>query len=207
MTSLLIVRAHPLNEESSRSMQVTDAFLKSYKQHHPQDKINDINLYEQAIPEIDRHLLNAWEELRAGKPFDELTEIQQEKATLFNGYTESFLSADKVIVANPLWNLNVPARLKAWIDTITVSGVTFKYNEAGKAVGTVRNKKALHIQANGGTYTGSDPASQYLKTIFGFIGVTDFQELFVEGMDHNPDQAQLIVAEARDKAIELAKTF
>ena len=207
MTHLLVVRAHPLDSEHSRSMQVTDAFVKSYTESHPEDTIEDINLYDLAVPDIDRNLLQAWSELGTGIAFDELSEAKQQKITLFNGYTNGFLHADKVVIANPLWNLNVPARLKAWVDTITVAGKTFKYNEKGEAVGLAGDKKVLHIQANGGVYDGKDPANQYLKTILTYIGVSDFQELFVEGMDYAPDKAADIIAELIEKATALGKTF
>lgn len=60
---------------------------------------------------------------------------------MFNSYTEEFLQQDKIIIANPLWNLSIPTRLKAWIDCITVAGKTFKYTETG-SVGIVKGKKS-----------------------------------------------------------------
>ena len=110
------------------------------------------------------------------------------------------------MIATPLWNLHVPSRLKSWIDTVTVAGKTFRYTETGSE-GLINNKKLLHIQANGGVYDGKDPANQYLKTILTYIGVSDFQELFVEGMDYAPDKAADIIAEGIEKATALGKTF
>ena len=168
--------------------------------------MKDMNLYEVSITEIDRDLLTAWKELSKGVLFDQLTSRQQEKVTLFNHYTDDFVSMDKIIIANPLWNMHVPSRLKTWIDTITVAGQTFCYTESG-AVGMVPDKKLLHIQANGGIFDGSDPASQYIKSIFHFLGVEEISQLFVEGMDTYPDRADEIVADAIEKAKQLAKTF
>lgn len=206
MAKVLIVRAHPLNNASSRSMKVTDAFLEAYREYHPGDQIEDINLYDINVPEIDGDLLNAWADLQAGKPFYSLSEAQQHKVTLFNSFTDGFLAKDKIVIANPLYNLNVPSRLKAWFDTITVAGKTFKYTENG-SVGLVQGKKVLHIQANGGNYNGSDPASQYVKTILTFLGVEEIIQLFVEGMDYEPARADEIVQEAIEKAREIAKSF
>lgn len=206
MANVLIVRAHPFTGDTSRSMKVTDAFVKSYQQEHPQDYVEDINLYDMTLPDIDRDLLSAWGALQKGAPFYSLSDKQQHLVTLFNSFTEGFLAQDKIVVASPLWNLNVPSRLKSWFDTICVAGKTFRYTDEG-SVGTVKGKKALHIQANGGVYAGEDPASQYVKTMFQFLGITDFEQLFVEGMDHFPDQAEQIVQEALEKAEELARTF
>ncbi len=206
MAKVLIVRAHPLNNGESRSMKVTDAFVEAYKKHHPEDELEDINLYNMNVPEIDGDLLNAWADLSAGKPFYSLSNTQQHKVVLFNSFTDGFLQQDKVVIANPLYNLNVPSRLKAWFDTITVAGKTFKYTESG-SVGLVEGIKVLHIQANGGFYNGNDPASQYVKTILTFLGVKDITQLFVEGMDYEPSRADEIVQEAIAKAQEIAKNF
>ncbi|WP_272870396.1 NAD(P)H-dependent oxidoreductase [Heyndrickxia coagulans] len=70
-----------------------------------------------------------------------------------------------------------------------------------------KEKKALHIQSSGSVYNGSDPASQYVKTLFTFLGFKDFQQLFIEGMDHFPERAEDIMEEAIKKAVEMGKTF
>src|ERR1019366_3144760 len=122
MAKLLVVRAHPLTSEFSRSMQLADEFVRVYSQTHPDDDVLDLNLYNRAVPEIDLDLLSAWKKIGSGTPFAHLDQAEQLKATLFDGYTSQFLNVDKIVVANPLWNLNVPTRLKAWIDMIAVAG-------------------------------------------------------------------------------------
>jgi FMN-dependent NADH-azoreductase len=207
MAKLLVVRAHPLTSEFSRSMQLTDEFVRVYRETHPGDDVLDLNLYARAVPEIDLDLLSAWKKLGAGVPFAHLDEGEQIKLTLFDGYTSQFLTVDKIVVANPLWNLNVPTRLKAWIDAIAVAGQTFVYNEDGVAVGLVHGKKAVHIQTSGGVFEGLDPASMYVKTIFTFLGVEDFEQIFAEGMDHDPEHAGEIVAAALARVREVAAAF
>jgi FMN-dependent NADH-azoreductase len=207
MAKLLVVRAHPLTSEFSRSMQLTDEFVRAYAAAHPDDDVIDLNLYGRAVPEIDLDLLSAWKKLGSGTQFAHLSEAEQIKLTLFDGYTSQFLTADKIVVANPLWNLHVPTRLKAWIDTISVSGQTFRYTEDGVAVGLVRGKKALHIQTSGGVFEGLDPASLYVKSIFTFLGIEDFQEIHAEGMDHDPEHAGEIVAAALARVREVAAAF
>ncbi len=195
MTKLLVVRAHPLTGRKSRSMQVTDAFLTSYRLSNPTHVIEDINVYNQYIPEIDKDLLEAWSILQNGGRFYTLSEQQQRKVTVFDSFTDSFLDHDKIVITNPLWNLSIPTKLKAWFDAITVAGKTFQYTDHG-SVGMIEGKKALHIQANGGVYGGKDPASQYVKMMLNFLGIEDCEQLFVEGMNHHPEQAEEIVEKA-----------
>lgn len=69
MPKLLVVRAHPLTSRPSRTMTVTDAFVETYREHHPDDAVEDINVYEIQVPEIDADLLNAGTNLRKGRSF------------------------------------------------------------------------------------------------------------------------------------------
>jgi FMN-dependent NADH-azoreductase len=72
-------------------------------------------------------------------------------------YAYQFLEADKYVFAEPLWNLGIPAVLKAYIDYISVSGVTFRYTAEGP-VGMCQNKPAVNITGRGGTYSSGPMA-------------------------------------------------
>lgn len=206
MATLLAVKAHPLTNEASKSMKVLYAFLDSYKKSHPEDDIITLDLYHEDFPEIDHDIMTGWQALKAGKSMADLSEAQQRKITRFNASTEQFLAVDKLVIANGLWNLNIPTRLKAWFDTVNVAGKTFRYTETGP-VPLTNGKKALHIQASGGAYAGQDFASQYVKGILNFVGVTDIQQVFIEGADHQPERTDEIIAESIAKAEEISLTF
>lgn len=165
-----------------------------------------LELYRDDIPEIDEELLSGWEALRAGAEFSTLSESQQQKIARFNELTDQFLAADKIVIANALWNLNIPTKLKAWFDTVNVAGKTFRYTENGPE-GLVSGKKALHIQSNGGIYNGQDFASQYVKGILNFVGVDQVDQLFIEGIDYTPDRAEELMQSALDKAAAFGQTF
>ncbi|KAF1295536.1 FMN-dependent NADH-azoreductase [Enterococcus sp. JM4C] len=206
MSKLLVVKAHPLSAEESRSVKALETFLASYKETNPSDEITVLDLYNDYMPEIDKDMLTGWNALRSGTAFEDLTGEQQKKIARFNELTEQFLATDKVVIANPMWNLNVPTRLKAWIDTINVAGKTFRYTEEGPKPLT-EGKKALHIQSNGGFYEAQDVSSQYVKGILNFIGVNQVDQLFIEGIDHFPDRAEELLGTALTTATELGKTF
>lgn len=206
MSKVLVVKAHPLTGEASNSIRVADAFIAAYKEANHFDHIEELSLYTSFIPEIDEEILMAWGALSNGESFEKLSQSQQDKVSRFNELTEKFLDADKIVIANPLWNLSIPTRLKAWIDTVVISGTSFKYTAEGP-VGLIKGKKLLHIQSNGGIYKEQDPASQYIKTIFGFIGVEDQQQVFLEGVNYDPSQTENIVLAGIQKAEEIAKTF
>jgi FMN-dependent NADH-azoreductase len=207
MTKLLVVKAHPLTKEESRSILALETFLDAYRETNPNDEIELLDLYQDnAIPEIDAELLSGWAALRTGTEFTALSENQQAKIARFNEATEQFLAADKVVIANPLWNLNIPTRLKAWFDTVNVAGKTFQYTAEGPKPLT-SGKKALHIQSNGGFYEGQDFSSRYVEAILNFVGVEQVDSIFIEGIDHFPERAEELLGTALTKATELGKTF
>ncbi|MEE8823228.1 FMN-dependent NADH-azoreductase [Lentilactobacillus sunkii] len=205
MSNILVVIARP-ESPKSRTLKVLKVFMDEYVKTHPEDKIQTLDLYQTHFQEIDGELLSAWDMLENGTSFADLSSVQQTKVTEFNDATDQFLASDKVIIANPLVNLMIPTKLKAWIDSITVAGKTFKYTETG-AIPLTQGKKVMHIQAAGGKYNNQDFGTQYVKEILGFIGVQSVEKLSVEGMDHFPDQADQIVENAKIEAKRMADEF
>lgn len=203
MAKVLFVKGHPLEKEQSYSLKAFEVFKDSYQSLYPDDEMIEIDVYDGTIPSLDKELLEA---MSLAKKGEELTSSQADKLDRFNHSTETFLSSDKVVIANPLWNLQIPSHLLSWINTITVAGKTFKYTSKG-VVGLATDKKLLHIQANGGLYNGQDPASQYIKSIFNFIGIDSIQSVYVEGHAYQPDQADNILNQAINDLKEIAKTF
>lgn len=195
MAYLLIVKAHPLDPQKSYALRALEEFETRFASLHPEDRIEIVDVFEDQIPTLDKPLLEA---MAAAKKGEEIASEQAERLERYNALTQQFLSADKIVVVNPLWNLNVPSQLVSWINTINVAGLTFKYGPEG-SIGLIKDKKLLHIQSNGGVYAGQDPAAQYIKSIFEFLGFKDIQQVFIEGQSADPSQAQAIFEEAMGK--------
>ena len=120
MSKVLYIKANAKPEGQSRTFQVSDAFVESYKKAHPGDEVVVLDLYREGIRflSVEDVMMHA-----TG------TENPQEHPVL--KYAFQFLNADKYIFAEPLWNLGIPAILKAYIDYITINTVTFKYTIDG----------------------------------------------------------------------------
>ncbi len=194
MTTLFIT-AHPMSEENSTSRRLSRKFIEEYKKANPNDTIKEIDLYSSDV-----NFLQADE---IGKMFGG----EDNKALT---YAKEFAAADKYVIASPMWNLNIPAILKAYIDYVTYVGVTFKYTENGP-VGLLENKKGLYIQSTGGFYSQApeyNMGKSYVEGILGFLGVTDMQTVMLEGKD---SVAPEVAAEAFNKVeaelVELATKF
>ena len=195
MATVLIVKAHPLDPQKSYALRALEEFETRFASLHPEDLIEIVDVFEDQIPTLDKTLLEA---MAAAKKGEEIESEQAERLERYNAFTQQFLSADKIVVVNPLWNLNVPSQLVSWVNTINVAGLTFKYGPEG-SIGLIKDKKLLHIQSNGGVYAGQDPAAQYIKSIFEFLGFKDIQQVFIEGQSADPSQAQAIFEEAMGK--------
>ena len=138
----------------------------------------------------------------------ELTDLQRRENEVSEKLVSQFLAADVVVVGAPFYNFSIPSQLKAWIDRIAQVGRTFKYTDKGP-VGLAGGKTVIVASTRGGVYSTSDAGNamehqeSYLKTVFGFLGVTDVRFVRAEGVamgDAAKGQA-LASAEAEIKAI------
>ena len=211
MTKLLYITAHPHDDTQSYSMAVGKSFIDTYKEVNPDHEIINLDLYTEDIPHIDVDVFNGWGKLRSGQSFDELSADEKAKVGRLNELVEQFVAVDKYVFVTPLWNFSFPPVLKAYIDSVSVAGKTFKYTAEGP-VGLLTDKKALHIQARGGIYSEGPAAAmemghRYLDIIMQFYGVPSFEGLFVEGHAAMPDKADEIKQNAIARAKDLAHSF
>lgn len=201
MGKLLYIKANAKPAGASRTFKISDNFIEEYKRSHPEDEIITLDLYQENIGLLSSEDINV--------VFGPKTEESKKHPIL--KYAYQFLEADKYVIAEPLWNLSIPAILKAYIDYICVTGITFNYTESGP-VGMCTGKKAINISARGGNYSIEPFASfemgdRYLRTIFGFLGITDFTTIAAEELDVIGNDIDDIVGRAIYKAKDSAKSF
>lgn len=198
MSKVLYIKANIKNEGESRTFKVSDSFVEEYKKNNPEDEIITLDLYKENIDFLRADDL--------GKLFGPKDEESKNNSIL--KYAYQFADADKYIIAAPMWNLSFPAILKAYIDYVSVSGITFKYTAEGP-VGLLNNKKAVHIVSRGGAYDNSpyEMGDRYLRTILGFFGIKDIETIAIDNLDVMGINVKEKVEEGIEKAISLAKKF
>ncbi|MCV6825447.1 MULTISPECIES: FMN-dependent NADH-azoreductase [Halocynthiibacter] len=118
-------------------------------------------------------------------PPESRTEAQSEALALSDEILQEVQDADTIVISTPIYNFNIPSTLKAWIDQIGRAGVAFKYTENGP-VGLLEDKRVVIALASGGTDIGSnvDFATDYLRFIFGFVGIKDVHFVLAKGDDN-----------------------
>lgn len=207
MKKVLVINSNPKPTEMSFGLRLGEHYLTAL-QADADVQIERVNLYEENIPLIDGTVLDAWGKAAAGEA---LSAEQTSTLGRMNEILEQFIAADVVVFITPMWNLSFPTLLKAYIDNVVIAGRTFKYTAEGPK-GLLGGKKVVHIEARGGVYsegptTGLRFTDSYLQTIMGFIGITDYENVVVEGMAATPDRAEEILASAKQRAEQSAKNL
>lgn len=198
MSKLLYIKANIKSEGESRTFKVSDSFIEEYKKNNPKDEVIVLDLYKENID-----FLRA-EDL--GKIFGPKDEESKKNPIL--KYAYQFAEADKYVIASPMWNLSIPAILKAYIDYVSVTGITFTYTAEGQ-VGLLNGKKAVHIVSRGGEYANApyEMGDRYLRTILGFFGISEIETIAVENLDVIGVNVQEKVEEGINKVNLLAQKF
>ena len=198
MSKLLYIKTNIKSEGESRTFRVSDSFIEEYKKNNPKDEVIVLDLYKENIDFLRSEDL--------GKIFGPKDEESKNNPIL--KYAYQFAEADKYVIASPMWNLSIPAILKAYIDYVSVTGITFKYTAEGP-VGLLKDKKAVHIVSRGGEYANApyEMGDRYLRTILGFFGISEIETIAVENVDVIGVNVQEKVEEGIKKANLLAQKF
>lgn len=173
MPTLLKIDVSPRGEHSI-SRALGDTFIQTWKAKHPGSQVLHRDLATTSLPFVEMPwILGAYSE-PAGHN-------DEQKAALAIGeeLIAELKAADEWLITTPMYNFAPPARLKAYIDHIVRSGLTFRANQDGTYQGLLEGKRATIILASMGEYGPGAPAesydhlSPYMRLVLGFIGVTD----------------------------------
>ena len=142
----------------------------------------------------------------AGTPEEGRDAAQQQEVASNEATLQEFLEADVVVIGAPMYNFTIPSQLKAWIDRITVAGRTFRYTENGPE-GLCGDKQVIIVSTAGGLHVGQPTSvghEDFLKVLFGFIGVTNLKFVFAHGLAYGDEpRANAMTAAHKQIAEEL----
>ncbi len=200
MGKVLYIKADAKSEGESRTVRIADNFIASYKEKNPQDEVIELDLYESGIQFLPK-----------GKVMEMRGAGANGKDNPLLKFAYQFAEADKYVIAEPIWNLGIPAILKAYIDSVAIGGITFRYTEKGPE-GLCLNKKAVNIITRGGDYSSEfkssiEMADRYLRNIFGFMGIRDFTTISADCLDMITEDTEALLNNAIVRAKETALAF
>ena len=180
MSTLLVVNSSPFHE-TSVSRHLSEEFIQNWKQANPNGRVITRDLTTSDLKTVDAAWVGA-----SYTPKDARTAEQKQVLEVSDTLLGELRAADEYVFGVPMHNFGVPSVLKLWIDQIARVGETFSYGEGGPK-GLLQGKKATFLIASGGAYdAGTVMASYnhvepYLRSVFGFVGVTDQKFLSAGG--------------------------
>jgi FMN-dependent NADH-azoreductase len=202
MANILHIDASP-RAQRSISRHLSKEFVTGWKAVHPKDTVTYRDLGHHPVPYVDEPWIAA-----AFSPPTEHTPELTEALRISNKLIDELLAADRYVFGVPMYNFNVPAVFKAYIDQIVRAGRTFAVGSDGLS-GLVQGKKLLVIAASGSVFRPGTPFGPYnfhepyLRTVFGFIGITDVTFINADGLNDGGEAREHSLAEAQ-KAIQTA---
>jgi FMN-dependent NADH-azoreductase len=197
--------------ELSYSLRAAKAFLESYREAHPDDTVQTIDLGADALPDFLGLAAQGKYRILHGQQH---TQEEADAWKAVEAEIQRFKNADKVVISSPMWNFSIPYRLKQYLDIIVQPGYTFSFSPETGYSGLVTGKPAMLFLARGGEYKPGSAAAAfdfqrpYLQGILGYIGFTNIGVIVVEPtLQGGEEVAERKLADAMAEAREKAKTF
>ena len=189
MEKLLYITANTKPEETSTSKTVGRRFINNFISKVQNYTVEELDLYNENIPEINHRLFNGRGQLASGDIYNALSEEDKKSVDRINVLCDQFLNADTYVIAAPMWNLGYPSRLKSYLDCIMINDKVIKISQ-DDAVGLLDDKtrNMVYIQSCGEIYpkifdSKFNHAIDYFRDVFKFLGVNKFESILVEGTD------------------------
>ena len=202
MKTLLQIRSS-IFSDGGQSSRLADRYVAAWRDANPGGTVVVRDLARDPVPHLDAARFGAF----LAKPA-ERTPDQQAVAAHSDALIAELKAADEVVLALPMYNFGVPSTLKAYFDHIARAGVTFQYTAAGP-VGLLTGKKAYVLAARGGMYVGTprDTQTAYVRDFFAFLGITDVEFVYAEGLAMGESIKTESLAKARESLHNLVPAF
>lgn len=202
MSSILLVTSSPRGNDSLSSKVAHDLANELSARDNGTSVVHR-DLGANPIPHLDSVTTSA-----IRKQAVDRTPAEAAAADYSDKLVAELMAADTLVIATGLINFNIYSTLKSWIDNVARAGQTFRYTAAGPE-GLATGKKAYIVLASGGVYSegpaaGMNHALPYLTTVLGFLGMTDVEVVYVEGVAFGPEAAEKAIASAQQRNRQLA---
>ncbi len=200
MTTLLQINTS-INKGNGQSSQLADRFVAAFRKRNPHAKIivRDVAAAE-AVPHLNAERFGAF----ITKP-DERSAAQHSVVAYSDKLIDELKEADVIVLGLPMYNFGVPSQLKAYFDHVARAGITFKYTDRGP-VGQLTGKKVYVFATRGGLYAGTpmDTQTSYVRDFLRFLGMTEVEFVYAEGLAISPQSKEAGLAKAVAEIARLA---
>jgi len=185
--------------ERSNSRALSRYFLERLRAAHANLQVDYLDVSVDTPPHVDEAFAIA----TYAAPH-ERTPAMRARLEASDALCRRVLAADALVCAMPMYNWSMPSAFKAFVDSISRTGVTYTHADDGSVVGQLAGKKVLFITSRGADlrpgspYDSMDALTPALRAAFGFLGVKN--PTFVDAQP-----LQFANQQARAEALERAR--
>src|SRR5882724_5081691 len=200
MKTLLQIKSS-IFSDGGQSSRLTERFVAAWRESNPHGQVIVRDLALEPVPHLDAARFGAF----LAKP-GERSAAQQAVIEHSDALIDELKRADVVVLGLPMYNFGLPSTLKAYFDHVGRVGVTFKYTEKGP-VGLLTGKKVYVFAARGGLYAGTpnDTQTPFIRAFLSFIGMSDIEFVYAEGLAISEASKQQGIAHANAAIDALAE--
>lgn len=161
-----------ISTHRSRTRQLCEAWLEIFREKHHEALIDEIDLSQVHISPLDKTAI---------LHRNDLIEEEAWEDPMFD-LARRVKAADEILVGAPYWDCSFPSILKVFIENIVVTGLTFQETPFGYE-GLCPAQRLTYITTAGGPIGDLDLGYDYLRGIGRMLGIEEFREYRVEGLD------------------------
>ena len=189
-----------LYSNEGQSSQLTQRYVDAWSARNPNGAVIVRDLAADPVPHLSAERFAAFNTAPAARSGE-----QQLVVDYSDRLIEELRRADTIVIGLPMYNFGVPSTLKAYFDHVARAGITFRYTETGP-VGLLAGKRAVVFATRGGHHAGTpgDLQSAYVRQFLGFIGITDVEFVYAEGLALGEQQRQSALRDAAARLEQLA---
>jgi len=193
MKNVLVIESSPRGSASA-SRKASAKILEEIRKTHPKVEVIHRDLAVAPLPHLSPETVVAF-----FTPQEKLSLDQKKLMAASNQACEELIKADAILISAPMWNFSTPSSLKAWVDHVVRSGLTFSYTDKGPIGLLNPSKKVFLALSSGGVYSAGptqafDHLSTYLSDLFSFLGLKDIQIIRAEGTAYPDNEGNAIKA-------------
>lgn len=184
---------------NGQSSQLTERFVAAWQASHPSARVVERDLAANPVPHLDAARFTAF----LTQP-EERSAEQQAVVDFSDTLIAELRATDVIVLGLPMYNFGIPSQLKAYFDHLARAGVTFRYTANGPE-GLITGKKAYVLATRGGVYAGTPTDSQtaYVRDFLAFIGITDVEFIYAEGLNMGDESKNAALAQAHQAIASL----
>lgn len=219
MKKLLYIIVSSKPEALSSCQRGARIFLNCFLEKHPDYVVEELNLFHDQIPQPNHHHFLSRAELINGDRFLQLDESDQHIVNRMQQLCDQFKSADRYVIAAPMWTLSFPYKLKQYLDCLILNNQTISISPKGvKGLLHTKDRKAIYIQSSADIYPFRsislpiigprvNHGITYIYDVFRFLGIHCVEPLLIQGTEIDDSGIELALANASGEIASRCEAF